>query len=518
MGELIGSLFAGRYRLERKLGTGGMAIVYYGRHEVLGRGLAIKVIHRRLMDDAVVQSFFQREARAASRIEHPNVTYIFDFGYAEDKRPYLAMEYVEGPTLAELVAKGPLATKRALPILLQIAGGLAAAHRENIVHRDLKPHNIVLTKHRGQSDVVKILDFGLAKLTEVDGSESISMSSGKEYGTPQYMSPEQCQGESVDARADIYSFGVLAYEVLTARLPFTGPMAKVLWMHINEPRPRVSERVDVPAPVDDLIVRCMQQAPGERFADGDELFTALEAIVGALQGSAGGGASGAAPSLGREARGTLKMTMVALNTEGGLTLRDGAQLLGHDRWAALDELAYMLRDRNLGSPLISEALARKVAAEDRVLELEAEIDLLRGEEVHIEMRAREREIRLRRAMVQLQHEQEAHASAEPRVLRPTKTAPASHTLRFGSADIRGPRFETRSHELAETIGEILLARDQRLVAIERHIRAREREIEHIQKDIDERRQRLIDLIKPLKGGPAFRSEPELQMRFLLAGL
>ena len=190
-----------------------MGVVVQAQHQDLGNLVAIKVLKSEFTEDERMVGRFRREARAASRIHHPNIVFIQDFGQLPDGRFYLVMEYVPGVALDLLVRKrGPLPVPLALKVLIQVAEALEVAHTQTIVHRDLKPENILLTDERDRSDVVKILDFGLAKILEDTEAKTLTLK-GQIFGTPEYMSPEQCMGRDLDCRSDIYSFGVLAYEL-----------------------------------------------------------------------------------------------------------------------------------------------------------------------------------------------------------------------------------------------------------------------------------------------------------------
>jgi len=281
--SLIGTLFAGRFRIKSLLGTGGMGSVFLAHHEVLQRDLAVKVIRKGLLADLNIAARFRREARAASRIDHPHITYVFDFGHSDEGRPYIAMELVEGASLAEVLARDkPLSVQRVLHLLAQIADALAAAHASEVIHRDLKPQNIVVTTHRGQQDFVKILDFGLAKIIGMASTGNLTRD-GESFGTPEYMSPEQATCGAVDHRSDIYAFGVLAFEMLvgTVLFPFQGNLMEVVAAHVHKPPPLPSEasgRDDVPPALDSMILRCLAKQPEDRYPDAAALHAEIRAV------------------------------------------------------------------------------------------------------------------------------------------------------------------------------------------------------------------------------------------------
>ena len=274
----IGSIFAGRFRLIRVVGQGGMGVVYLAEHAIMGRQVALKVLHAEGQHDAKSISRFRREARAACRVMHQHVTTVHDFGHDEEQVPYLVMEYVEGPTLGDLVqALGPLPMPRLVNILAQIAAGLTEAHRCRVIHRDLKPGNVVLTTHDGHRDWVKLMDFGMAKILDPDETTGLSVT-GAVMGTPMYMSPEQVSGDRLDAMTDIYSFGVLAFELITGHLPFQGGLQDIMRAHIlaDPPSPsQASDRKDVPPGLEELVLACLAKLTGDRPANAEVLVQRL---------------------------------------------------------------------------------------------------------------------------------------------------------------------------------------------------------------------------------------------------
>ena len=263
----LGGIFAGRFRLISVLGQGGMGVVYLAEHAMMGRQVALKVLHATGRQNAKTISRFRREARAACRIEHPHVATIHDFGHDEEQVPYLVMEYVEGPTLAELIRElGPLPIPRLVNILVQIASGLNKAHQCRVIHRDLKPGNVVLTTHNGHADWVKLMDFGLAKILDPDETTGLS-GTGVVLGTPMYMSPEQVAGSRVTPLTDIYSLGVVAFELITGRLPFVGGLQEIMRAHVlsEPPSPtEISGRKDIPRGLELAVLSCLAKLPRDR--------------------------------------------------------------------------------------------------------------------------------------------------------------------------------------------------------------------------------------------------------------
>ena len=221
---LIGYILDDKYRIEKRLGIGGMGTVYRARHLLIDRAVAIKVLNPRFVEDEAAQLRFRREARAAGRLQHANAVGVTDFGRTSDGYVYIVMELLEGRTLREVLAKeAPLDTARAVALMLQTAAAVAAAHDAGIIHRDLKPANIFIVQNSEVPAVVKVLDFGIAKLAaealDDDDSKSLTLV-GAMIGTPRYMSPEQCDGVELTPAADVYSLGVILYEMLTGVVPF----------------------------------------------------------------------------------------------------------------------------------------------------------------------------------------------------------------------------------------------------------------------------------------------------------
>jgi serine/threonine protein kinase len=258
----------GNYQILSKLGTGGMGAVYLAEHPLIGKKVALKVIHRELAGNReVVQRFFQ-EARAVNTIGHENIVEIHDFGQTPEGDHFYIMEYLDGLTLASVISRARrLDVVRALHIAAQIASGLAAAHACGVIHRDLKPDNIMLTMRQGNPDFVKILDFGLAKMFSSGNAPLTAL--GVVLGTPQYMSPEACESKrDVDHRTDVYAVGVLLFQMLTGQLPFDGAsMGEVLVKQVTQlpPAPR-GFNPDIPPSVEQIVLRCLAKAPDGRFA------------------------------------------------------------------------------------------------------------------------------------------------------------------------------------------------------------------------------------------------------------
>ncbi len=279
----------GNYRVLAKIGTGGMGAVYLAVHPLINKRVALKVIHRELSaNKEVVQRFFQ-EARAVNQIGNEHIVEIHDFGMTPQGDHFYIMEYLEGVTLAAVMARdGVIAPMRSVHIIAQTAHALGAAHDAGILHRDLKPDNIMLTQRLGNRDFVKVLDFGLAKVLDANDASAVKTAVGILLGTPQYMSPEACEGQRpVDHRNDIYALGIMMFQMMTGRLPFDGDsMGEVLVKQVSQlpPAPR-GLNADIPPAVEQIILRCLAKQPYARFQTMQELCDALMDPEAYLRGS-----------------------------------------------------------------------------------------------------------------------------------------------------------------------------------------------------------------------------------------
>ena len=280
---LLGREIAGKYRIVRLLGEGGMGAVYLGEQKLGAtiRKVAIKTLHPHLSHDAKILARFEREVGTVAGLQHPNTIQVFDFGKMEDGTLYIVMEFVEGRSVADVLEKdGPMEPPRVQKILEQVCGSLEEAHQQGIVHRDLKPDNVVLCDKAGQKDWVEVLDFGIAKRqTEEDKEEQKLTQQGMVLGTPPYMSPEQFTGKPIDKRSDIYSLGVMAYEMLTGKLPFSGNTAwEWATAHMTaQPVPLDTLPIGgrIPPPMKHAITRAMEKDPNARFASVIEFYQAF---------------------------------------------------------------------------------------------------------------------------------------------------------------------------------------------------------------------------------------------------
>src|SRR5260221_9581203 len=229
---LVGQTLAGKYSIEKLIKRGGMGAVYLGKHVLMDKTVAIKVLHPSLALDDDVVARFSREAKAASRISHPHAVSVTDFGESESGVVFLVMEYLDGRTLKDLIrSEGPMPLARSVEIVRQVSGALDAAHLQGVIHRDLKSDNIMLSQTNG-GDWAKVLDFAISKIQQPEGARDHDITAANlVIGTPQYMSPEQCsQTGPIDARSDVYSLGVIVFEMLAGRVPFTGESPTVIMM------------------------------------------------------------------------------------------------------------------------------------------------------------------------------------------------------------------------------------------------------------------------------------------------
>ena len=286
--DLTGKSIFGDYVIRKKLGEGGMGSVYLAENREIDHRLAIKVLHTREANDELIKRF-NREAKATARLTHPNIIRVLVFGRSETGLMYLAMEFVEGKPLRDvLFHAGHFDELRSIAIMRQALHALAEAHELGIVHRDLKPDNIMLTNFRGVDDYVKILDFGIAKVKEPDGKPNQKLTqAGVVYGTPEYLSPEQAMAKELDGRSDLYSMGVILYEMVTGAIPFESPTAVgILAAHVyNQPKPPIERAMHKVHPeMNKIILRAMEKDPNKRYQSSMEFLSDLEALEAQLKG------------------------------------------------------------------------------------------------------------------------------------------------------------------------------------------------------------------------------------------
>ena len=281
-----GMVLRGKYKIEEKIGEGGMASVYRASHQHFNEELAIKVVSSALSNNQEFLDRFKREAVITRKLRHPNAVRLDDFDITEDGRPFIAMEYVRGKSLRQVLQeKGNLAIPRAFNIASQVARALGAAHDLGIVHRDIKPDNVLLVPQADGTDLVKVLDFGIAKVTGEDlksGPGYKPTSTGMVLGTPHYLSPEQARGKKsgeIDGRSDLYAVGVMLYEMVTGELPFKSDTAIEMLLHHIQTAPvpthLLKPDMKIPEQASALIMKALAKDPGERFQTGEEMAEAL---------------------------------------------------------------------------------------------------------------------------------------------------------------------------------------------------------------------------------------------------
>ena len=255
---MVGELIAGRYELEKLVGSGGMSNVFRAHDRLLERTVALKILHEQYTRDEDYVERFRREARAVAQLAHPNIVTVIDRGEQEG-RQFIVFEYIDGENLKELSNRGPLEVREAIGLVLQVGRALSFAHERGLVHRDVKPQNVLLNED-GQA---KVTDFGIARSLDVHGVTQ----TGTVLGTSDYIAPEQARGQKVDPKTDIYSLGVVLYELLSGEVPFSGDnFVAVAMRHVNEPAPSVLDRrPDCPARLDLAIQRAMSKEPEDRF-------------------------------------------------------------------------------------------------------------------------------------------------------------------------------------------------------------------------------------------------------------
>jgi predicted Ser/Thr protein kinase len=292
---VVGELIAGRYELEKLVGSGGMSNVFRAHDRLLERTVALKILHEQYTRDDDYVERFRREARAVAKLAHPNIVTVIDRG-EQDGRQFIVFEYVDGPNLKDLTRDGPLETREAIELTLQVARALSFAHERGLVHRDVKPQNVLLNDD-GQA---KVTDFGIARSLDVQGVTQ----TGTVLGTSDYIAPEQARGQRVDPKTDIYSLGAVLYELLVGEVPFSGDnFVAVAMRHVSEPAPSVLEhRPDCPMRLDLAIQRAMAKDPDDRFESMDEFCAELEACLAELDGRGGEGATLIVPAPRRPPR------------------------------------------------------------------------------------------------------------------------------------------------------------------------------------------------------------------------
>lgn len=319
---LVGHVLDGKYEITRVVGHGGMSVVYEAKHLLMNKVIALKLMHSHLIHSEKAVCRFQKEAHAVAKLDHSGVIKIYDFGVASNGSPFIAMEFLHGRPLSESIkVNGRLQEEKAISVFKNIAEALDHAHGHGVVHRDLKPSNIVLSDSPNSSAPPKptVVDFGIAKMTGEDGEDHMSMTAtGEVFGSPLYMSPEQCAGREMDQRSDIYSFGCLMYEAVTGRTPFEEKSAIALFHHHQKNEaPRFSmlaDRPNVTEELEGIILKCLEKHPLDRYQSMAELAKTLQTL----------GEKESVPELTRSKRkrNAIMLTVAALMVIIGLILKD----------------------------------------------------------------------------------------------------------------------------------------------------------------------------------------------------
>lgn len=284
--NLIGTKVGDKYEILEIVGRGSMGIVYKARHDLIGKVVAIKMLRWQLLSDQRSKRRFEREAIASSRLEHPNIIAIYDFGLTATNQPYIVMDFVQGTTLLNILkTEKVLQPERAIKVFAQVADALHHAHTRGVIHRDLKPANVMLLEKNGQSDFVKVVDLGIAKIAFGEDEEADPLTKTNEVcGSPLYLSPEQCKQQAMDPRSDMYSMGVVMYELLTGCPPLQGnTVYDTLYMHVHHKPPRFADvrpDLNIPKRLEEIVLRTLEKEPGDRFATMADLKRELESVFG----------------------------------------------------------------------------------------------------------------------------------------------------------------------------------------------------------------------------------------------
>ena len=512
---LIGTRVAGRFRIVQHLGEGSVGDVYLAEHEVLQRSYAIKLLKRKFLTNRTVIERFRREALVASRLSHPHIVEISDFGQAEEGRLYLAMELIRGPSLGAAIEAhlpGILPLGRTLKILQQIASAIAAAHDAGVLHRDLKPDNVMLATSRSGDEVVKILDFGLAKIM-VDPEALVLTRRGEMFGTPMYMSPEQARGEPLDSRTDIYALGATAFKLCTGRPPFTAKRIDQLLMATQTLRPPAPSSVQpagsepIPADLDALILHCLEKDRDRRPLRMSEVRAVIERcraklkvttspyvttqeygkvtleelqaeMAGAATVLAGaGGSSGGGAGAVRASRHPSECQAESL-TDASIVEFDPYhwQQVCH----VLVSLAQLLKSHDVCPPEVVAVLRSLIDQTDRIAALETDLSHPKGRLDDLESAHREQAAQLRHAVIDLSLERGRVAED-----------PAVDPQRMVDLD-----FQIKT--LEERLAQVYRAHRAERQGLERQVTELETRIEEIRSSGTELELRLLDDLRTLR--------------------
>lgn len=507
--SLVGKMVADRFCVLQRLGEGTTGDVYLAENDVLSRQFAIKVLKREMQELPSMAGRFRREARAAGRLDHPNIVSVSDFGQMQDGRLFMVLEYVPGRSLArELEALVPdwMNLRRALNLLKQIASALSAAHDAGIIHRDVKPDNILLTTTRGGEEQVKMLDFGLAKLM-VDADMAVLTQQGEVFGTPNYIAPEQAMGRTVDSRADIYAFGIIAYELLTGHVPFRYEnITQLLIAHQSEiPEPISTARPASLPRVPDRVLRfamqCLEKNRDARPLRLSEFHRIVDASIAELpeEGtrltSSLRRAVGSQPTVWAEepAEGDWdELTMPDLS-DGPVNVE--AARAKELRWLQLGmkarELARTLQRQGIGVETLRPQVAAISDNEDRLIDLESDVARHNARIDELDVEYRDHESELRRAILELSNERGERSGTAPE-----PEAAADLTRRIA--------------QLEKQLAEVYSQKDRQQREIEQEIAATKKQVA----ELGARRPKLVrQLVALLQRARPQSLPPELQAAY-----
>src|SRR3954466_3744081 len=337
---LVGLTLDEKYRLDSRIGTGGMGTVYHATHLLIDRPVAIKVLNPRYVEDEAAQTRFRREARAAGRLQHTNAVTVTDFGSTSEGLVYIVMELLEGRTLRDVLAReAPLDTARAVSMMLQVSAAAGAAPDAGVIHRDLKPANIFIVQRKDAPPFVKVLDFGIAKLAAeaLDDDPQTLTQVGAMIGTPRYMSPEQCEGVKLTPASDVYSLGIILYEMLTGTTPFTGtsPIAIAIKHSTVPPRSPREFVASIPPALEEVILHALEKSPQNRPADANAFRKELYAV---------------AEQLGLEHAGSLSAPTIETLRSAGTETPSGRLVIDIERLRESRAAAYAAQAASVAPP------------------------------------------------------------------------------------------------------------------------------------------------------------------------
>ncbi len=523
--DLVGRNIEGRFQIVGVLGEGAMGKVYLAEHPVLGRRYAVKVLKETAAANTNLAERFRREAKIASRLDHPNIVVITDFGTMENGQLYLIMEYIDGESLRSLLHRTHprrLQLMRSLELLRQLSGAIGAAHRANIIHRDIKPDNILLGKSRSGGDLVKILDFGLAKI--VEGAEMPKLTkAGDIFGSPYYMSPEQCVGEPSDHRTDIYSLGVVAFELLAGRVPFVGKnVPSMIKAHVSDPPPRPSSLLPsgqepLPKEIEEMVLRCLAKSREDRPQSAEEIASLIEEyqernreIAGALEAprpAAGISASMAevqpafeeavrrsqeellAPSETDTRSSTIRQAPGGATAPGAAAPSDPSLLAGEADAEALkawhwnrvckvaQDLALRLKRHRFANAELLEVHDLVSAQDEKLLLLQTDMAIQVSEMEELDQEVREPTARIRHAIVDLRVERDAiFERPQPDYLKMADLEFQLHQLEMRLADLY-EETEASQQRFAENLARMRVDMEEQQTAL---LDLERRLISHIQ--------------------------------------